>query len=63
MTFSDLYFVNNDWEASTVLEINASMVNKKEELTAFKALCKYGDYEVVEFSANWVVLMVPDLCA
>lgn len=63
MTFSDLYFTNNDWEKSTVLEINTGGINKNEELTAFKALCKYGDYEVVGFSANWVVLMVPDLCA
>ena len=63
MTFSDLYFVNNDWKTSTVLEINTSGVNKKEELTASKALCKYRDYDVVGFSANWVVLMVPDLCA
>ena len=62
MTFSDLYFVNNDWETSTVLEIITSGVNKKEELTASKALCKYRDYEVVGCSANWVV-MVPDLCA
>ena len=38
MTFSDLYFVNNDWETSTVLEIITSGVNKKEELTASKAL-------------------------
>lgn len=48
---------------STVLEINTSGINKNEELTAFKALCKYRDYEVVGFSSNWVALMVPDLCA
>ena len=58
MIFSDLYFANNDWEKSTVLEIN-----KNEELTASKALCKYRDYEVVGFSSNWVVLMVPDVFA
>lgn len=63
MTFSDLYFTNNDWEKSTVLEINTSGINKNEELTASKALCKYRDYEVVGFSSNWVVLTVPDLCA
>lgn len=60
MTFSDLYFTNNDWEKSTVLEVNTSTANKNEELTVFKTLCKYSDYEVVGFSANWVVLMVPD---
>ena len=63
MTFSDLYFVNNDWEKSTVLEINTSGINKNEELTAPKALCKYRDYEVVGFSSNWVALMAPDLFA
>lgn len=52
MTFSDLYFANNDRETSTVLEINTSSANKKEELTASKALCKYRDYEVVGFSSN-----------
>lgn len=48
---------------SNVLEINTSGINKNEELTASKALCKYRDYEVVGFSSNWVVLMVPDLFA
>lgn len=60
MTFRDLYFVNNDWKTSTVLEISTSGVNKKEELTASKALCKYRDCEVVVFSANWVVLRASD---
>lgn len=36
MTFSDLYFRNNDWETSTVLEINLCLVNKNEELPASK---------------------------
>lgn len=63
MIFSDLCFTNNDWETSTVLEINLCMVNKNEELPAYKAVSKYADYEVVGFSSNWVSLMVPDLCA
>ena len=61
MTFSDLYFANNDWETSTVLEINLCMGNKNEELPASKALIKYADHEVVGFSSNWVSLVVPDL--
>lgn len=63
MTFCELYFRNNDWEMSTMLKINLCMVNKSEELLVSKALVKYADYEVVGFSSNWVVLMVPDLCA
>ena len=59
MTFSDLYFTNNDWERSTVLEINVGAVNKNKELTAFKALNLYSGYEVVGFSSNWVTLMAP----
>lgn len=59
MTFSDLYFTNNDWERSTVLEINVGAVNKNKELTAFKALSLYSGYEVVGFSSNWVTLMAP----
>lgn len=57
MTFSDLYFTNNDWERSTVLEINVGTVNKNKELTAFKALSLYSGHEVVGFSSNWVTLM------
>lgn len=59
MTFSDLYFTNNDWERSTVLEINVGAVNKNKELTAFKALSLYSGYEVVGFSSTWVTLMAP----
>lgn len=59
MTFSDLYFRNNDWETSTVLEINLCLVNKNEELPASKVL-KYLDYEVVGFSSNWVSLRASD---
>ena len=59
MTFSDLYFRNNDWETSTVLEINLCLVNKNEELLASKVL-KYLDYEVVGFSSNWVSLRASD---
>lgn len=57
MTFSDLYFTNNDWEKSTVLKINVGAVNKNKELKAFKALSMYSGYEVVGFSLNWVTLM------
>ena len=60
MTFSDLYFRNNDWETSTVLEINLCLVNKNEELPTSKALLKYLDYEVVGFSSNWVSLWASD---
>lgn len=59
MTFSDLYFTNNDWEKSTVLKINVGAVNKNKELKAFKALSMYSGYEVVGFSLNWVALMAP----
>lgn len=59
MTFSDLYFTNNDWEKSTVLKINVGAVNKNKELKAFKALSMYSGYEVVGFSLNWVTLMAP----
>lgn len=57
MAFYELYFKNNDWETSTVLEINLCIVNKNEELPASKALLKYANYEVVGFSSNWVSLM------
>lgn len=56
MTFSDLYFTNNDWDPSTVLKIIPGIVNKNEEFTASKALLKYSDYEVIAFSLNWVSL-------
>ena len=59
MTFSDLYFTNNDWEKSTVLKINLGVVNKNKEIKAFKALSKYSGYEVVGFGSNWVILMAP----
>lgn len=59
MTFSDLYFTNNDWEKSTVLKINVGAVNKNKELKAFKALSLYSGYEVVGFTSNWVALMAP----
>lgn len=36
MTFSDLYFTNNDWEKSTVLKINVGAVNQNKELKALK---------------------------
>lgn len=56
MKFSDLYFTNNDWGSSTVLEVNPGSVNENEELPASKALAKYSDYEVIAFSLNWVSL-------
>lgn len=34
MTFSDLYFTNNDWEKATVLKINVGAVNQSKELKA-----------------------------
>lgn len=60
MTFSDLYFTNNGWEPSTVLNVHPCKVNKNEELPASKALLKYSDYEVIGFSLNWVSLRVSD---
>lgn len=60
MTFSDLYFTNNDWEPSTVLNVNLCKVNKNEELTASRALLMYSDYEVIGFSLNWVSLRASD---
>lgn len=59
MTFSDLYFANNDWEKSTILEISTRSANKSEKLKAYKALMMYAGYEVVGFSLNWVVLRAP----
>ena len=49
MTFSDLYFTNNDWERATVLKINVGATNKNKELKAYKALSLYSGYEVVGF--------------
>lgn len=60
MTFSELYFTNNDWEPSTVLEINPGKVNDSEELTASTALLKYLEYKVVAFRLNWVLLRASD---
>lgn len=60
MTFSDLYFTNNDWEPSTVLNVHPCKVNKNEELTASRLLLMYSDYEVIGFSANWVSLRASD---
>lgn len=59
MTFSDLYFTNNDWERATVLKINVGADNKNKELKAYKAASLYSGYEVVGFSSNWVTLMAP----
>lgn len=59
MTFSDLYFTNNDREKSTVLKINVGAVNQNKELKAYKVLNLYAGYEVVGFSSNWVSLMAP----
>ena len=59
MTFSDLYFTNNDWEKATVLKINVGTHNKNKELKAYKALSLYAGYEVVGFSSTWVILMAP----
>lgn len=59
MTFSDLYFTNNDREKSTLLKISVGAVNKNKELKAYKVLSLYAGYEVVGFSSNWVVLMAP----
>lgn len=59
MTFSDLYFANNDWEKSTILEISTSSANKSEKLKAYKTLMMYAGYEVVGFASNWVTLMAP----
>ena len=59
MTFSDLYFTNNDWEKSTLLKINVGAVNQSKELKAYKVLSMYSGYEVVGFSLNWVTLMAP----
>lgn len=59
MTFSDLYFTNNDWEKSTVLKINVGAVNKNKELKAYKVLSTHAGYEVVGFSSNLVTLIAP----
>jgi hypothetical protein len=59
MTFSDLYFTNNDWEKSTVLKINVGTVNQNKELKAYKVLSLYAGYEVVGFTSNWVALIAP----
>lgn len=59
MTFSDLYFTNNDWERATVLKINVGADNKNKELKAYKALSLYSGYEVVGFSSTGVALMAP----
>lgn len=59
MTFSDLYFTNNDWEKSTLLKISVGAVNKNKELKAYKVLSVYAGYEVVGFSSNWVALIAP----
>lgn len=59
MTFSDLYFTNNDWEKSTVLKINVGTVNQNKELKAYKVLSLYAGYEVVGFSSKWVTLVAP----
>ena len=59
MTFSDLYFTNNDREKSTVLKINVGAVNQNKELKAYKVLNLYAGYEVVGFSSNWASLMAP----
>lgn len=59
MTFSDLYFTNNDWEKSTLLKINVGAVNQNKELKAYKVLSMYSGYEVVGFSSNWVTLVLP----
>lgn len=57
MTFSDLYFTNNDWERATVLKINVAATTKNKELKAYKALSLYSGYEVVGFGSNWVMLI------
>lgn len=59
MTFSDLYFANNDWEKSTILEISTSSAKKSKKLKAYKSLMMYSGYEVVGFSLNWVILRAP----
>jgi hypothetical protein len=61
MTFSDLYFTNNDWEKATVLKINVGAVNQSKELKAYKVLSMYSGYEVVGFASNWVTL-IPPVC-
>ena len=58
MTFSYLYYANEDWEKTTVLKIDVIASNKTEKLTAYKSLIMYSDYEVV-FTSNWVVLRAP----
>ena len=59
MTFSYLYYANEDWEKTTVLKIDVIASNKTEKLTAYKLLIMYSDYEVVVFTSNWVVLRAP----
>lgn len=59
ITFSDLYFANNDWEKSTILEITTISANKRERLKAYKTLMMYAGYEVVGFSLNSVALRAP----
>lgn len=59
MTFSDLYYTNNDWEKATVLKINVGADNKSKELKAYKVLSLYAGYEVVGFTSTWVTLTAP----
>ena len=59
MTFSDLYFTNNDQEKATLLKINVGAVNQSKELKADKVLSLYAGYEVVGFTSNWVTLIAP----
>ena len=59
MTFSDLYYTNNDWEKATVLKINVGADNENKELKAYKVLSMYAGYEVVGFSSKWVTLIAP----
>ena len=59
MTFSDLYYTNNDWEKATVLKISVGAVKQNKELKAYKVLSMYSGYEVVGFASNWVALMAP----
>lgn len=60
MKFSDLYYTNNDWDSSTLLDIYPGPDKDTEQLESRKAMLKYPDCEVVGFGANWVVLRASD---
>lgn len=60
MTFNDLYYANNDWDLSTLLDIYPGTDKDTEQLPARKAILKYSECEVIGFGTKWVVLRASD---